>query len=124
MDKLELILQKMNSMECKMDSMERKIDSMEHKMDSMEHRMDSMERKMDSMQEDISQVKDNILKLNVRMDSEVCFGIKIIADGHADLERKINQALLDSKSKEHLHVKLLCLETEIHQIKRNCPQCA
>ena len=103
MDKLDLILQK--------------IESMEHKMESMEH-------KMNTMQCDINQMKESIEKLNVRMDEEVCYGLRIVADGHADLERKINQALLDSKTKEHLHVKMLCIETEVHQIKRNCPLCA
>ena len=117
MDKLDLILEKI-------ESMEQRMGSMEQKMGSMEQKMGSMEQKMNTMQVDINQMKESIEKLNVRMDEEVCYGLRIVADGHADLERKINQALLDSKTKEHLHVKMLCIETEVHQIKRNCPLCA
>ena len=124
MDKLDLILEKIESMEQRMGLMEQKMGSMEQKMGSMEQKMGSMEQKMNTMQVDINQMKESIEKLNVRMDEEVCYGLRIVADGHADLERKINQALLDSKTKEHLHVKMLCIETEVHQIKRNCPLCA
>ncbi len=107
MEKLDLILQKI-------DSMERKIDSMERKMDSMERRMDSMEHKMD----------DEFFKLNLRLENEVFFGIKAVADGHADIMRKYKNLLDDRYDKEQILVRLVHHESKIHEIERNCKKCA
>lgn len=85
MEKLDLILQKLDSMEHRMDSMEHRMDSMERKMDSMKHRMDSMEHKVDSLE---TRMNDEFFKLNLRLENEVFFGIKAVADGHADIMRR------------------------------------
>ena len=124
MDKLELILQKVTSIDNKVDSMERRMDSMEHRMDSMEHRMDSIELKIDSMQEDITQMKGDILRINTRIDENISFVIRAIADGHIDLERRFNLATLDRPTRENIHVRLISLESDVNQIKHKCTQYA
>ena len=110
MDKLDVILQKM--------------ESMEQKMDSMEQRMDSMEQKMDSMQTDIRHLKEESVKLNLRMDNEIVFGLKAVADGHADLEHLFINFLDDRNSRAQLSIRLAHLASEIHQINRRCTRCA
>ena len=117
MDKLDLILQKVTSIDNKVDSLERR-------MDSMEHRMDSMELKIDSMQEDITQMKGDILRISTRIDENISFAIRAIADGHIDLERRFNLATLDRPTRENIHVRLISLESDVNQIKHKCTQCA
>lgn len=131
MDKLDLILQKVTSIDNKVDSLERRMDSMEHRMDSMEHRMDSMEHRMDSielkidsMQEDITQMKGAILRINTRIDENINFAIRAIADGHIDLEQRFNLATIDRPTRENIHVRLISLESDVNQIKHKCTQCA
>lgn len=131
MDKLDLILEKVTSIDAKVDSLEHRMDSLECRMDSMERRMDSMENDIkvmkadiDVMKADIAETKESILKINVRLDEDISRAIRFIADGHFDLERKFDRAHLDEKTKEYLHTKILCHDAEINQIKLRCAKCA
>lgn len=121
---MESMEHRMDSIEHRMDSMEHRMDSMEHRMESMEHRMDSIELKIDSMQEDITQMKGDILRINTRIDENISFAIRAIADGHIDLERRFNLATLDRPTRENIHVRLISLESDVNQIKHKCTQCA
>ena len=107
MKRLDLILEKL-------DSVEKKVDSLELRMDSLEHRMDSMEDKMN----------DEFFRLNLRLENEVFFGIKAVADGHADIMRKYKHLLDDRYDKEQILVRLVHHESKIHEIERNCKHCA
>ena len=110
MDKLDLILEKVTSIDAKVDSLER--------------RMDSMENDIKVLKADIAETKESILKINVRLDEDISRAIRFIADGHFDLERKFDRAHLDEKTKEYLHTKILCHDAEINQIKLRCAKCA
>ncbi|MBQ2251288.1 MAG: hypothetical protein II327_06575, partial [Lachnospiraceae bacterium] len=117
-DSLEL---RMDSLEHKVDSLELKMDSLEHKMDSLELRMDSLEHRMDSMED---KMNDEFFRLNLRLENEVFFGIKAVADGHADIMRKYKHLLDDRYDKEQILVRLVHHESKIHEIERNCKHCA
>ena len=120
-NKVDSLEHKVDSLEHKVDSLELKIDSMEHKMDSLELRMDSMEHRMDSMED---KMNDEFFRLNLRLENEVFFGIKAVADGHADIMRKYKHLLDDRYDKEQILVRLVHHESKIHEIERNCKHCA
>ena len=128
MKRLDLILEKLNSVEQKVDSLEHKVDSLEHKVDSLEHKMDSMEHRMDSMEHRMDSLEDKVndefFRLNLRLENEVFFGIKAVADGHADIMRKYKHLLDDRYDKEQILVRLVHHESKIHEIERNCKHCA
>ena len=135
MKRLDLILEKLDSVEKKVDSLEYKVDSLEHKVDSLEHRMDSMEQKMDSLELRMDSMEhrmdsmedkmnDEFFRLNLRLENEVFFGIKAVADGHADIMRKYKHLLDDRYDKEQILVRLVHHESKIHEIERNCKHCA
>ena len=69
-------------------------------------------------------MKGDIFKINTRIDENISFAIKAIADGHVDLERRLNLATLDRPTKENIHVRLISLESDVNQIKLKCAQCA
>ncbi|MBR0305550.1 MAG: hypothetical protein IIX07_01920 [Lachnospiraceae bacterium] len=121
LEKLDSVEKKVDSLECKVDSLECRMDSMEHKMDSLEFRMDSMEHRMDSMED---KMNDEFFRLNLRLENEVFFGIKAVADGHADIMRKYKHLLDDRYDKEQILVRLVHHESKIHEIERNCKHCA
>ena len=135
MKRLDLILEKLDSVEKKVDSLELKVDSLEHKvdslelrMDSMEHKMDSLELRMDSMEHRMDSMEDKMndefFRLNLRLENEVFFGIKAVVDGHADIMRKYKHLLDDRYDKEQILVRLVHHESKIHEIERNCKHCA
>ena len=135
MKRLDLILEKLDSVEKKVDSLEHKVDSLEHKvdslelrMDSLEHKMDSLELRMDSMEHRMDSMEDKMndefFRLNLRLENEVFFGIKAVADGHADIMRKYKHLLDDRYDKEQILVRLVHHESKIYEIERNCKHCA
>ena len=135
MKRLDLILEKLDSVEKKVDSLEHKVDSLEHKvdslelkMDSLEHKMDSLELRMDSLEHRMDSMEDKMndefFRLNLRLENEVFFGIKAVADGHADIMRKYKHLLDDRYDKEQILVRLVHHESKIHEIERNCKHCA
>ncbi len=125
----------MDSLEHRMDSMEHRMDSMEHRMDSMEHRMDSMEHRMDSMGRELcktnenlhsleADMKDGFFNLNMRLENEVFFAIKAVADGHADIMRKYRNLLDERYDKEQIIVKLVHHDMKFNEFERKCSKCA
>ena len=69
-------------------------------------------------------MNDEFFKLNIRLENEVFFGIKAVADGHADIMRKYKNLLDDRYDKEQILVRLVHHESKIHEIERNCKKCA
>ena len=128
MDKLDLILQKLDTIEIKVDSLEKRIDSLEKRMDSMEKRMDSMEKRMDSMEKRIDSMEkhmeEKFLKLDLRMDNEVLFGLRVVADGHFDLNRKLNAVMDDHTTKEQMYIRMIHISSELQKIQNHCKHCA
>ena len=121
MDKLDLILQKLDTIEIKVDSLEKRIDSLEKRMDSMEKRMDSMEKRMDSMEK---RMEEKFLKLDLRMDNEILFGLRVVADGHFDLNRKLNAVMDDHTTKEQMYIRMIHISSELQKIQNHCKHCA
>ena len=54
-----------------------KLDLILQKLDSVEAKVDSLEKRMDSMEK--------------RMDNEILFGLRVVADGHFDLNSEISK---------------------------------
>ena len=100
MDKLDLILQKLDTIEIKVDSLEKRIDSLEKRME------------------------EKFLKLDFRMDNEVLFGLRVVADGHFDLNRKLNAVMDDHTTKEQMYIRMIHISSELQKIQNHCKHCA
>lgn len=124
---LEVILQKINSMDARMENVENKIDSMdarmgviETRMESMENRMESMENRMDSMEDRVKLLEalpQQVKEIQLTLKSEVCREISIIAEAHLGLSRKLDEALAFQKEKERILLRVTSLEGDVQRIK-------
>lgn len=72
-------------------------------MTSLESRMTSLEGRMTSVE--------------LTLENETNKGINIIAEGHQDLDRKLNQALKIEEEKEILMLRVNYLESELCKVK-------
>lgn len=124
---LEVILQKINSMDARMENVENKIDSMdarmgviETRMESMENRMESMENRMDFMEDRVKLLEvlpQQVKEIQLTLENEVSKKINIIADGHLDLSRKLDEALTFQKEKERILLRVTSLEGDVQRMK-------
>lgn len=74
----------------------------------------------DDMQEMKRQIKD----LQLTLENETNRNIKIIAEGHLDLNRKLDEALKVDNEKEMLLIRVNSLENELRKLKERIEQIA
>ena len=109
-------------LEERMDRMEEHMDRMEERMDRMEERMDHMEEHMSHMEERMDRIEDRMTGIEVHLETTTDVGIKIIGEGHADLTRKLDEALKVENERELLLIRLNYLEGEVVKVKRRLSQ--
>ena len=116
-DKIQSIDNRMDAMENKMDAMENKLDAMENKMDAMENKMNGMQNSINGMNEDIKKLNDKTDRIEIILENETNPNIDVIAEGHLDLVRKLEEATAISKDKETIKMRVNALEREVKIIK-------
>lgn len=62
-------------------------------------------------------IKRNIKSIQLTLENETNRNIKIIAEGHLDLSRKLDDALKVENQKEMLLIRVNSLENELRRIK-------
>lgn len=83
------------------------------------------------MTEETKMILDEIKKLNEKvtdiqltLENETNKNIKIIAEGHLDLSRKLNEALKVDDEKEMLMIRVNRLENELRRLKARVEEIA
>ena len=66
---------------------------------------------------DMKDLKKRVTSLEMTIENETNKGIKIIAEGHLDLSRKLDEALKVENEKELLLLRVNHLENELRKIK-------
>lgn len=72
---------------------------------------------MQDMKTDIRDLKSRVSGIEMTLENETNRNIRIIAEGHADLCRKLDEALKVENEKELLLVRTNILENDIRKIK-------
>ncbi len=62
-------------------------------------------------------IKRDIKSIQLTLENETNRNIKLIAEGHLDLSRKLNEALKVDNEKEMLLIRVNTLENELRRIK-------
>lgn len=62
-------------------------------------------------------IKKEIRSIQLTLENETNRNIKIIAEGHLDLNRKLDNALKAENEKEMLLIRVNILENELRQVK-------
>ena len=85
---------------------------------------DGIKQEIGGMKQDIKELKENqkrfdreLKAINVTLENEVIKSIKIIAEGHLDLSRKLDEALKFEKEREMTNLQLVQMQGEIARLK-------
>ena len=79
--------------------------------------MQNMKNDMQEMKTDIRDLKGRVSSIEMTLENETNRNIRIIAEGHADLCRKLDEALKVENEKELLLVRTNIMENDIRKIK-------
>lgn len=72
----------------------------------------------------IAEVKQDVKSIQLTLENVTNKNIQIIAEGHLDLSRKLNQALQIEDEKEMLKIKINTLENELRKLKERVDRIA
>ena len=74
-------------------------------------------KQISEMKTDIQKMKNVIREISLTLENETNRNIKIIAEGHFDLSRKLDKALTVENEKEMALIRINMMESEIRRIK-------
>lgn len=74
--------------------------------------------------EELRSIKKDIKDIQMTLENETNRNIQIIAEGHMDLERKLDEALKVDHEKEMLMIRVNRMENEIRRIKARIEEIA
>ena len=110
----DVVKQSENKMLQKMDE---RITASENKMlQKMDERITASENKM------LQKMDDSITDVKLHLENVTDKNIRIVAEGHLDLNRKLDEALKIQNEKEILQIRLNYLEGEIATVKNRLAQ--
>lgn len=83
-----------------------------------------LKRRTSAIEEAVSELKRRTTSIELTLENETNRNITIIAEGHRDLSRKLNDALKVESEKELLLVRVNLLEGELRKVKERLAQIA
>ena len=107
----------MKEMKTDMQNMKTDMQNMKSDMKEMKTDMRGMKTDMQGMKTDIQDLKGRVSSIEMTLENETNRNIRIIAEGHADLCRKLDEALKVENEKELLLVRTNIMENDIRKIK-------
>lgn len=93
------------------DKVDERLDGMEGTIRSLDYRVSDMERRMDDSE--LNQTKTRMI-----LENDVLKSINIIAEGHLDLNRKLDEALKINQQKELMLLRISSLESDMKLVKQ------
>lgn len=86
--------------------------------------LDTMKNLLQPINENLVELKSQIHEIQLTLENDTNKRINIVAEGHLDLSRKLDDALKVENEKEMLLLRVTALESEVRQLKRKIEQIA
>ncbi len=80
--------------------------------------------RLDKMDSRLDKVEKKVTEVQVTLENETNKGIQIVAGGHLDLSRKLDEALAIENEKEMLKLRINRLESEVKKINAKLEEIA
>ena len=93
-----------------------------NRLDGMDKRLNGIDNRLDEMDNRLESVENSITDVKLHLENVTDKNIRIVAEGHLDLNRKLDEALKIQNEKEILQIRLNYLEGEITAVKNRLAQ--
>lgn len=94
-----------------------RLDKMESRLDKVDARLDKVDARLDKMESKLDRTENKVTEIQMTLENETNKNIQIIAEGHLDLFRKLDDALKVENEKEMLLIRMNRMESELRRIK-------
>ncbi len=107
---------KLESIDARFTSIDAKFESIDARFTSIDAKFDSVDARFTSIETELVSMDAKITDLRLTLENETNRNIKLIAEGHLDLSRKLDEALKIENEKEMLLIRMNTAENEIRKI--------
>lgn len=80
-------------------------------------KMDLMISEMTDIKTKITEIENEVKDIYLTLENETNHNIKLIAEGHLDLHRKLDNAMKFEKERELLLIRVNILESDLRKVK-------
>lgn len=90
---------------------------LKEKVDVLEKKADVLEKKVDVLEKKVDTLGENVTGIQLTLENETNRNIRVVAEGHLDLSRKLEDALKVENEKELMHLRVNVLENDMRRVK-------
>ena len=116
--KMDLILQKLGGIEGGLASVREDVRSLQGDMQTIKGDVQTIKGDVQTLKEDVQTLKDRVTNIEIALENETNRNIQLIAEGHLNLDRKLNEALKELQPNTMYHLKVNHLDGEVTKMKR------
>ena len=102
----------------KMDLILQKLGGIEGGLASVREDVRSLQGDMQTLKGDVKTLKDRVTNIEITLENETNRNIQLIAEGHLNLDRKLDEALKELQPNTMYHLKVNHLDGEVTKMKR------
>ncbi len=119
--KIDLLLNKIDFMGEEMSNMKEDMSNMKEKVSQIDEKVEKLDQRVEKLDQRVEKIDKRVKSVELSMENELTRNIKIIAEGHLNLNRKLDEALKVENEKELLLIRVNILENEVRLIKDKIP---
>ena len=116
--KMDLILQKLGGIEGGLASVREDVRSLQGDMQTINGDVQTIKGDVQTLKEDVQTLKDRVTNIEITLENETNRNIQLIAEGHLNLDRKLDEALKELQPNTMYHLKVNHLDGEVTKMKR------
>ena len=116
----EMLVSLVENVKTTLNNMNKQFDDINNQIAEMKTDIQNVKdetKQISEMKTDIQKMKNEIREISLTLENETNRNIKIIAEGHFDLSRKLDKALTVENEKEMALIRINMMESEIRRIK-------
>ena len=123
-DRVTGIEDRVTGIEDRVTGIEDRVTGIEDRVTAIEDRVTKIEDRVTGIEDRMNGVEKRVAGIEMTLENETNPNIKVIAEGHLDLSRKLNDALKVENEKEILLIRVNHLENELRKVKEQINQIA
>ena len=123
-EKLDLILEKLDSMDQRMGALENEVSTLKNEVSALKNEVSTLKDEVSTLKDEVSTLKSEVdtLKqsntdIKLTIENELNRNIQLVAEGHLDLNRKLEEVMRPVNALEMLQVQVNMLQSKIRDIE-------
>ncbi|MCD7995377.1 MAG: hypothetical protein LUK37_27820 [Clostridia bacterium] len=116
--KMDLILQKLGGIEGGLASVGEDVRTLQGDVRMLKGDVQTLKGDVQTLKEDVQSLKERVTNIEITLENETNRNIQLIAEGHLNLDRKLDEALKELHPNTMYHLKVNHLDGEVTKMKR------